>query len=76
MGLALELEDREVAVALEHQAGLVVGRADPLLREQRLARGDVRDPLGLVFGPRHCLRLGREEGLLIFNFEEEEEGEV
>jgi len=55
VGLALELEDREVAVALEHQARLVVGRADPLLGEQGLARREVREAvfLGFLSGPRH-----------------------
>ena len=55
MRLSLELEDGEVAVPFEHQARLVVRRADPLFREQRFARGEVGEPgvFGLVDGPRH-----------------------
>ena len=54
-GLALELEDGQVAVALEHQARRVVGRADVLVGEQALSRGEVGEPgvLGFVRGPRH-----------------------
>lgn len=62
---ATQLEDGEVAVGLQHQARGVVGRADELVDEQRLARGEVREArvLGLVGGPRHFWGCERESSV-------------